>query len=369
MCSYNRINQTYGCENSKAINGLLKGELGFQGYVMSDWWAAHSTSGIALGGMDMNMPGTLSWSLAESLGVSFFGTNLTAAIQDGTIPEARLDDMVRRVMTPYFYLKQDQGYPTVDPSTGAMADVRANQYRLPIVPARDVRADHAGLIRYIAASGTVLLKNTNSTLPLGKPANIAVFGNDAPDVTDGLGIASDTSIGTLMMGGGSGTARASYIISPLSAILAKARLDGTRVQYMTDNSHIADGNLGSLYPIPDVCLVFLKSYAGEGNDRASFELDERSTSVVDQVTSVCNSTVIVTHSTGINAMPWADNPNVTAILAANLPGQESGNSIVDVLYGSVNPSGKLPFTIARDPANYLSPIFNLTNTNNNTTKT
>lgn len=364
MCSYNRFNQTYGCENSKTLNGLLKGQadLNFQGYVMSDWGAVHSSSPSVLSGLDMNMPGPISSAGSSSTPPSFFGLNLTALVQNGTVQETRLDDMIRRTMLPYFHLGQDHDYPSADPSTAAIGRVRSNQYQLPLAPARDVRGSNGGLIRQIASQGTVLLKNTNSTLPLKQPSNIGVFGNDAPDVTDGLAIPSNTSIGTLMIGGGSGAGRASYIVSPLSALLARAQQDGTRIQYMTDNLHIANGNLGSLYPIPEVCLVFLKTYAGEGNDRTLFELDWNSTAVVNQVTSVCNNTVVITHSVGINTMPWAANPNVTAILAAHLPGQESGNSIVDVLYGLVNPSGKLPYTIAQNATDYNAPILNLTGT-------
>lgn len=362
MCSYNRINQTYACENSKSLNGLLKDELAFQGYVVSDWQATHSSAESVLAGLDMDMPGYLGSSVNGSEAPSYFGLNLTALVNNGTIPESRLDDMIRRVMTPYFYLNQDQNYPTVDPTTGPVSDARSNSYQLPVLPARDVRANHAGLIRLIATAGTVLLKNTNNTLPLQNPANIAVFGSSAPDVTNGLAITANSSIGTLILGGGSGTARATYIVSPLNALLLRASQTGSRVQYVTDNQEIASGNLGGLYPLPDVCLVFLKTYAGEGQDRSLYELDGNSTAAMSQITNVCNNTVVVTHSVGINTMPWADNPNVTAILAAHLPGQESGNSIMDVLFGDVNPSGKLPYTIARNSSDYNAPILNLTGT-------
>lgn len=365
MCSYNRINQTYGCENSKSLNGLLKDELGFQGYVMSDWQATHSGAASVLGGLDMDMPGPISSSSSSSLTPpSYFGLNLTALVSNGTVSEARLDDMVRRIMTPYFYLQQNQGYPTVDPSTAAVFAARGNQIPMGVSPARDVRDNHAGLIRQIGAAGTVLLKNTNNALPLKKPNNIAVFGNDAPDVTTGLAVAYNASMGTLILGGGSGTARATYIVSPLSALMARASQDGSRVQYTLDHSYITSGNLGGIYPAPDVCLVFLKTFAGEGSDRTLYTLDYNSTGVVSQVARVCNNTIIVTHSAGINTMPWADNANVTAILAGHYPGQESGNSIVDILYGDINPSGKLPYTIARNESDYNVPILNLTGTPN-----
>jgi len=132
------------------------------------------------------------------------------------------------------------------------------------------------------------------------------------------------------------------------------------VQYLLNNTILsgparvrnrADG-LGFILPVPEVCLVFLKTWASEGVDRLSLEADWNSTAVVNNVASYCNNTIVITHSAGLNVLPWADNPNVTAILAAHLPGQETGNSIVDILYGAVNPSGKLPYTIAHNASDY-----------------
>jgi beta-glucosidase len=101
--------------------------------------------------------------------------------------------------------------------------------------------------------------------------------------------------------------------------------------------------------------VFLKTWAEEGADRASVDTDWNGNEVVESVAAVCPNTVVVTHSSGINDLPWADHPNVTAILAAHYPGEESGNSIVDVLYGAVNPSAKLPYTIALAVDDYNAP--------------
>lgn len=81
----------------------------------------------------------------------------------------------------------------------------------------------------------------------------------------------------------------------------------------------------------------------------------RGNEVVESVASQCNNTVVVTHSSGINDLPWADHPNVTAILAAHYPGEQSGNSLVDLLWGDVSPSGKLPYTIALKPGDYNAP--------------
>jgi beta-glucosidase len=368
MCSYNRLNQTYACENSKILNGLLKGELGFQGYVVSDWGATHSGLPAITAGLDMDMPGTIRGSTA-----SYFGMNITQAVQNGSLPESRLDDMVLRVMTPYYFLQQNSGYPTVDPSSAELNNYNpANSnytWDLSGEKSRDVRDDNAQLIRKLGAEATVLLKNTGS-LPLKSPKNIAVFGNDAPDVTTGLynqavyrySASEGFDIGTLAVGGGSGAGRFTYLVSPLDAIKTRAQQDGALVQYITSNDYNAF-QASKIYPPPEVCVVFLKTWVTEGYDRAKYEADWNSTGLVNSVTSVCNNTIVVTHSGGINTMPWADNDNITAILAAHFPGQESGNSIVDVLYGDVNPSGRLPYTIAMNGSDYNTQIINITNTN------
>jgi beta-glucosidase len=92
MCSYNRLNNSHACANSKSLNGLLKTELGFQGFVVSDWYAQHSGYESALAGLDMAMPD-------EGI---FWGANLTKAITNGTVPESRLDDMATRCVWIYF---------------------------------------------------------------------------------------------------------------------------------------------------------------------------------------------------------------------------------------------------------------------------
>ncbi len=94
-----------------------------------------------------------------------------------------------------------------------------------------------------------------------------------------------------------------------------------------------------IYPVPDVCLVFLETWAAEGEDRTTLHIDWNGDKVVEMVARSCKNTVVVTQSTGINVMPWSNQPNVTAILASHLSGEEIGNSLVDVLYGSYMPSG------------------------------
>ena len=317
----------------------------------------------------MDMPGSIGFAGDGS----YFGMNITMAVQNGSLSESRLNDMVLRVMTPYYFLQQNSGYPTIDQSSADLNnyDAATSNYTFELSGSahRDVRGDHAQLIRQLGAEATVLLKN-NGSLPLQSPQVIAVFGNDAADLSTGLYNSATFNypaspgfdIGTLAVGGGSGQGRLTYVVPPLEALKIRGKQDGALVQYITDNE-VASNELYNIYPDPEVCIVFLKTWVSEGYDRDEYEADWNSTGLINSVTQICNNTIVVTHSGGINTMPWADNPNITAILAAHFPGQETGNSIVDVLYGTTNPSGRLPYTIAMNESDYNTQIINITITN------
>lgn len=201
------------------------------------------------------MPGPVDSASGPS-GESYYGSNLARLVQNGSLPQARLDDMVRRVLMPYVLLGQDQGYPSVD---GSMADVFAATYGVPLPPTGiqgpDVRGDHAQLIRRLAAEGTVLVKNVNATLPLRQPKVLGFFGNDAPDVTEGFygGRFAPIEDGTIFTGGGSGGGRATYVISPAAALKARAEEDGSRIVYLTNNTLLASDDFTGVYPFPDTC--------------------------------------------------------------------------------------------------------------------
>ncbi|EXK80642.1 beta-glucosidase [Fusarium oxysporum f. sp. raphani 54005] len=359
MCSYNRLNHTYACENSPLLKDIVRDELGFKGYIMSDWFATHSGAKSINSGLDLNMPGSYDTSTIPT-GESYWGANITTMIKDGSVKEERLDEMVRRIMTPYYFMAQDQSsYPTVDPSLPyTFAAWQSVLELLPSPPpsSRDVRKDHVKLIRKMGAEATVLLKNTNNILPLKGIRSIGVFGNDAADPSEGLIVNNQFEIGTLDIGSGAGSVRHTYVVSPLEAIRAHAKKIGARVQHLVHNKVTAAGNFASIYPIPEVCLIFLNSFAGETRDRQSLEADWNSTLVVNNVARMCPKTIVVTHSPGVSVMPWANNPNVTAILAAHYPGQETGAAIVDVLWGNVNPSGRLPYTTPKTAKDYGFPL-------------
>jgi beta-glucosidase len=370
MCSYQRLNGSYGCANSKALNGLLKTELGFQGYVMSDWGATHTGVAGVEAGQDMDMSGGLgSYGMQWTAG-SFFGGNITKMVSNGTVAVSRIDDMVVRIMTPYYWLGQDKDFPSIDESSADLntfspKSTWLQNFTFTGERSRDVRADHGDLIRKHGAASAVLLKNKDNALPLKAPKSIAVFGNDASEDTQGFYNQVDFEYGTLVSGGGSGTGRLSYLITPLEAIKRRAAQDKALVQQWLNNTLVASSDITTLWVprVPDVCLVFLKTWAEEAADRQHLSVDWDGDAVVESVASKCNNTVVVTHSSGINTLPWADHPNVTAIIAAHFPGQESGNALVDVLYGDVNPSGHLPYTIAYNGSDYNAPPTTAVKTN------
>lgn len=357
MTGHNRLNGTYCSANKKLLTTILRDQMGFRGFVVSDWWGTHSTADSANAGLDMEQPG-----YSTPRDEVYWGARLEAAVKNGEVSKARLDAMARAILTPYFLLGQNRrDYPSPDAATGTSD-----------FPSRDVRRNHAKLIRKIGSAGTVLLKNENDFLPLkskkGKKLNIGIFGNDAGEPADGLAFggwepAPGPEFGTLTIGGGAGAGRHSNLVTPLEAIKTRARESGSLVQYILNNELLAQigtsSILDKIQPVPDVCLVFLKTFMAEAWDRVEFENDWNSTSVVNNVAALCpGKTVVITHSGGVNIYPWANNPNVTAILAAHYPGEESGNAIADVLWGDAEPSGRLPYTVPKSAEDHDVPIVN-----------
>ncbi|KAI0352075.1 beta-glucosidase [Trametes cingulata] len=352
MCSYNLINGTYACGNDQTLNILLKDELGFQGYVMSDWGAQHSTLD-AVAGLDMSMPGDVTFFSHTS----WFGANLTAYVENGTIAESRVDDMAERIIAAWYLLGQDENYPAVNFNAWFMDDPATNEHV-------NVQDDHYKVVREIGAAGTVLLKNVDGALPLKKLRSIAVIGNDSsPSVRGPNGYRDRVGVdGTVAMGWGSGTAQFPYLISPVEAIQARARAEssGSQVSWFFSNWDLPGAAAAAVDQ--DAALVFVNADSGEdvmmavdGNagDRNNLTLWINADPLIAAVAAQNPNTIVIVHSVGPAIVEaWIENPNVTAVLWANLPGQESGNSIADVLWGDVNPSGRLPYTIAKRPEDY-----------------
>ncbi|KAH8814936.1 putative beta-glucosidase A [Xylogone sp. PMI_703] len=366
MCSYNQINNSYGSQNAYTLNYLLKRELDFQGFVMSDWWAQHTGAASALAGLDMTMAGDQN--LAS--GNTYWGEFLTEAVLNGTIPQWRLDDMCVRIMSAYYKVGRDTArvpinFNSWNLSTFGYIHPEASEGFQQINWHVNVQADHAKLIREIGGASTVLLKNTDKVLPLNKPKSIAVIGEDAHDNPAGPNACGDRgcNTGTLAMGWGSGTANFPYLIAPVTAIKAQAAKDKTTVANVSDNydyEAIAKAVTGA-----EVAFVFANANSGEdyitvdGNegDRNNLTLWGNGDNIVKYVSSINPNTILVLHTVGAVILEdYKNNPNITAILWAGLPGQESGNALVDVLYGTVNPQAKSVFTWGKSREDYGTDV-------------
>lgn len=356
------------------MNGILKQELGFQGFIMSDWQAQHGGVSDALAGLDMSMPGDTLF----NTGVSFWGANLTIAVVNGSIPEWRVDDMATRIMAAYFYVGLNETKPKWNFDSWNTANTGKRHPmdpQSPIVTLNehvDVRDNHAHLIRDMAARSTVLLKNEKSTLPLEKPKFLAVIGYDAVQNPKGPNGCNDRGCaeGTLAQVWGSGSVQYPYLVTPEAALMNQALKDGSRFESISDNR--AWPQIRSLVSQDQAtAIVFVNAGGGEGyinysgnqGDRNNLTLWHEGDAMIKNVSSVCNNTIVVMHTVGPTLIgDWYSNPNITAILWAGLPGQESGNSITDVLYGRVNPAARSPFTWAKTRDDYGTDI--LYNQNN-----
>ncbi|KAL1643245.1 hypothetical protein SLS61_009344 [Didymella pomorum] len=301
-------------------------------------------------------------------GAAYFGRRLLEAVTHGDVPESRLDDMAQRVMTPYFLLGQDKNYTSVDSSSGAAFLVYQYGHgpalfsMYPEVDARDAPADHTKIICEVGTVGTVLLKNVKNTLPLKNKKNIRLFSNDVPYPTTGsvyLDISNNPEgfeMGTVDVGGRSGTVRHTSLVMPLETIEKHVDSLRGRVQLLFNNKLVAEGTFKTIYLTLDACLLFLKAYPTDGEDPASLNLQWNATKAVESTAAMCSITIVVMHGPDVVLMPSADNENVTAILSAHCPGEETGNAITDILWGLVEPSGRLLYTVPRNPSDYGTQV-------------
>lgn len=363
MCSYTQINNSYGCSNSYTQNKLLKGELGFQGLIMSDWQAQHSGVGDALAGLDMTMPGDTLFQTTAT----YWGTNLTIAVVNGTVPQWRIDDMAVRVMAAYYKVGRDKHRVPINFNSWTKAEF-GYQHNSPqegygrVNQRVYVREGHARVARTVASASVVLLKNSGGLPLTGREKFTAVIGEDAgpnfwgPNGCDNRGCIN----GTLAMAYGSGTAEFPYLVTPATAIQNKIISEGYgNVEEIFHNNATTQIITAAMQSA--VSLVFANSDAGEGfididgstGDRKNLTLWKGGDKLIKTVASHCNNTIVVMHTVGpVMVNEWNENPNVTAIVWAGLPGQESGNALADVLYGRVNPGGKTPFTWAKAAKDY-----------------
>lgn len=334
MCAYNRIDGAYACENDFLLNQVLKQDWGFGGFVMSDWGAVHSTVDAANHGLDQE-------SSQFSDAHPFFAAPLKAALDAGTVSQARLDDMAGRIIRTMIS-KGVMDHPVKKQPLHLKADLAVAQ--------RD------------AEEGIVLLRNQNQTLPIRREAlqnkRILVLGGYADvGVMSGGGSSQVIPIDYFKQiapwktghmkhptGASQITARNPVIFnppSPLSAIreLAEKRAPGTRVVFYNGTSIATATRLAKR---ADMIIVFATQWMQEGRDNRDLTLAGQQDALIEKMAALNPRTVVVLETGGPVLMPWLD--KVGAVLEAWYPGNRGGPAIANVLFGKVNPSGHLPLT-------------------------
>ena len=327
MCSYNKVEGDFACENSWILNDVLKGDFGFRGYVMSDWGAVHSTEKAAINGLDQQS----GWPFDEK---PYFREPLKAAVLAGRVPQARLDDMARRVLYALY-------------STGAADNPVAENGPI------DYAADEA-VSQADAEQGIVLLKNDGNVLPLGPSARrIVVIGGHADK-----GVLAGSGSSLVYPRGGNAVPGLAptgwpgpvtyYPSSPVEALHAHAPnasitfVDGTNPAAAAAAARSAD-----------VAIVFATQWSSESID-VPMKLDGNQDALIEAVAAANPRTAVVLETNAGVAMPWA--ARVPAIVEAWYPGTLGGRAIANVLTGRVNPSGHLPVTFYQADAQLPRPV-------------
>ncbi|HEX9200512.1 MAG TPA: glycoside hydrolase family 3 C-terminal domain-containing protein [Acidobacteriaceae bacterium] len=324
MCSYNRVNGDYACENDFTLNQVLKREWGFKGFVLSDWEGTHSTVKAALAGLDMEQPG-----------IQYFGDDLKKAVLAGKVPQARLDDMVHRIVRSMFVtgaIDQPPVHSVVDPFRGR---------------------DDA---QKIEEESIVMLKNAGNILPLSAARihSIAVIGghSDVGVLSGGGSAQVDAPGGNAIdpMPGPSIWGNAVYFpSSPLRYIREQAAPNATIAYDPGANPADAAKTAASA----QVAIVFVTQWMSEGQDSATLSLPNHQDALVAAVAAANPNTIVVLENGGPVSMSWA--PQVKGIVESWYPGIGGGQAIANILFGRVNPSGKLPVTFAAADADLPHP--------------
>lgn len=337
MCSYNKINAVYACENPYTLTKALKQDWGYPGWVMSDWGGTHSTIEAANAGLDQESAYVMDKQ-------DFFGDPLKQAVADGHVSQARLDDMVRRILRSIF------AAGLVDHS--------------PVVRPTDLAA-HATAVQNDAEQGIVLLKNNGDVLPLSAHAkSIAIIGGYADQgVMSGGGSSQVMPVGDapsaeIPIAGpakafaGLGVIRMPAMIlsppSPLSAIAKCA--PGARVAY-SDGQDIAQAV--ALARRSSVAVVFAYQWMTESRDVPDLSLPGAQNDLIKAVAAANPHTIVVLETGGPVLMPWLS--SVPAVVEAWYAGNRGSAAIADVLFGKTDASGRLPVTFPANEAQLPRP--------------
>lgn len=328
MTAYNKLNGTYTTESSYLLDQVLRREWGFAGWVMSDWGSARSTVGSAMAGLDQEFP------LAR-----WFDGALCEAIEAGTVPEARLDEMNHRILRTLLAVGAMTGEPGGGGESRRPSPLEAHAESLPVA-------------RRIAEEGTVLLKN-DGLLPLDprRSRSVAVIGLHADvAVPAGAGSAAVNPIGgSPACGEPVGPLTPLWLpTSPLRAL--QEAMPDARVRHASGSDREA---AVALARESEVVVLLADQQTGEHTDVPDLELPRDQAGLIAAVAEVNPDTIVVLETGGVVTMPWE--PRVPAILAAWYPGHRGGEAIAAILTGTVNPSGKAPLTFPRSEADLPHP--------------
>lgn len=338
MGSYNLWQGAHCCQNDSLLNGILKGEWGFDGAVVSDWGGVTDTWQAATGGMDIEMGSYTDGKLKESeftYDDYYLARPFENLINEGKIPVSVLDDKVARVLRTIFRSAMNP-----DKVSGSQCSEA-----------------HYEACRLIGEEGIVLLRNQNDMLPLnaGRYGKILVVGENAAR--------------SLTQGGGSSELKTLRDISPLEALRS---LYGEKIDYAKGYSS-GRPLYDQVDPVPPDTLAQLKAEAMEkakyadliifigglnknnkqdceNSDRESYDLSFGQNELISELAAIQKNIMVVTFGGNPYAMPWID--RVQALVHCWYLGSESGTALANVLSGKVCPSGKLPVTFAKKQNDY-----------------
>jgi beta-glucosidase len=329
MCSYNRVNGAYACENRYLLHDVLKGEWKFPGFVLSDWGGTHSTVDAIEAGLDQEQP------MAD-----FFGPKLKEAVESSKVPMAAIDESARRVLYAEFLSG------IVDnPIAKGVPDIEGG----------------LDIAQKVEEGSIVLLKNSGSILPLAasRVHSIALIGGHADvGMLSGGGSAQvDPPGGNAIMPPGKGATRWQdhvwFPTSPLKAI--RAQMPGAKVTYDAGQDPDAAAKLAKT---ADVAIVFAYQWTSEGMDLRTLDLPDNQGELIEKVAAANPHTIVVLETGTAVTMPWAD--KVAGIVEAWYAGSSGHKALANILTGEVNPSGKLAMTFPKSekdlPRKVIAPL-------------
>lgn len=330
MTSYNKVNGVFASENKWLLTDVLRGEWGFNGFVMTDWWAMELPVEQVRAGNDLLMPG-----YPEEIG------EIVSAVENGTLPEADLDRNVAHILGV------------------AVRTLSQKQYKYSNAP--DL-ASHAVLAREAAREGIVLLKNDGGTLPLAAGKSVALLGVASYDTQPG-GSGSGYVYRKYKKTIAEGLQEAGFTVDPSLQALYGDHITKVKAELPAETSWAVPTvpelppsreRIAALARTCDLAVITLGRMAGEGGDRTCTEGDFLLTQEERQLLQLSSASfhaqgkkvvVILNMGSSIEVDGWQDQAD--ALVMAWMPGQEGGAAVADILSGAVCPSGRLPITLAR----------------------